>query len=85
METTKLLAGETNILSHGSIHSLAMDMGPAANERGRQTTSSLRRVNFFKVILVTCSRRMSKNRLKLGVLGSRNQVQTYYGHGSWCI
>jgi hypothetical protein len=51
METTKLLAGETNILSHGSTHSAAMDMGLVANERGRQTTYSIRRLYFLEVIL----------------------------------
>jgi hypothetical protein len=48
METTKLLAGETNILSHGSTHRNAMDMGLAANERARQIVYSIRRWNFFK-------------------------------------
>jgi hypothetical protein len=42
METTKLLGGETNILGHGSTHSNARHMGPTANERGRQTTYSIR-------------------------------------------
>jgi hypothetical protein len=85
METTKLLAGETNILSHGSTHSNAMDMGVAANERGRQTTYSIRRWNFSKVILGIWCGGMCKNRPKSEVFGPRIQVQTSYGHGSWCI
>jgi hypothetical protein len=85
METTKLLAGETNILSHGSTHSTAMDMGLAANERGRQTTYSIRTLYFLEVILGTWGGGMSKNRLKIKVLGPQIQVQTSYGHGGWCI
>jgi hypothetical protein len=53
METTKLLAGETNIMSHGSTHRNAMDMVPAANERARQTVYSIRRWDFFKGFLGT--------------------------------
>jgi hypothetical protein len=85
METTKLLGGETNILSHGSTHSNAMDMGLAANERGRQTTYSMRRMNFFTVILAIRCRGMCKNRPIFEVFGSRIQLQTCYGHGGWCI
>ena len=51
METTKLLAGETNILSHGSTHRLAMDMGVLPNDRGHQTAYTVKRLNFFMVIL----------------------------------
>jgi hypothetical protein len=82
METTKLQGGKTDILSHRSTHSNSMDMEPAANERGRQTTYSIRRGDFSKVILATCSRGMSKNRPKLGIFGSRLNAQVSYGHGS---
>jgi hypothetical protein len=57
-------------------------MEPVANERGRQTTYSIRRGDFSKVILATCSRGMSKNRPKLGIFGSRLNAQVSYGHGS---
>jgi hypothetical protein len=53
METTKLIAGETYIMSHGSTHRNAMDMGPAANERGCQTVYSIRRLDYLEVILTT--------------------------------
>ena len=56
METTKLLGGKTNILSHGSTHSNAIDMGPPANERGRQTTYTIRRLDYLEVILTTWCR-----------------------------
>jgi hypothetical protein len=68
METTKLLAGKTNILGHGSTHSNARHMGPTAHERRRQTTYTIRTLYFFKVILTTCSRRISKNRPICGLV-----------------
>jgi hypothetical protein len=82
METTKLLAGETNILSHGSTHRPAMDMGLAANERGRQITYSIRTLCFSKVILVTYGGRMCKNRPKFEVFQPRIHTQQCYGHGT---
>jgi hypothetical protein len=39
-----------DISAHGSTHRPAMDMGVAANERGRQTTYSIRRWTFLNVI-----------------------------------
>jgi hypothetical protein len=39
-----------DISAHGSTHRLAMDMGVAANERGRQTTYTVKRGTFLKVI-----------------------------------
>jgi hypothetical protein len=85
METTKLLAGETNILSHGSTHRQDRDMGPPANERARQTTYTVKRLNFSNVILVTLCKGKWGNRPIFGVFGSRIQLQTCYGHGGWCI
>src|SRR5436305_15041462 len=57
-ETTKLQGGKTDIMSHGCTHRNAMDMGPMANERAQQTTYSIRRLNFFKVILAIRCRGM---------------------------
>jgi hypothetical protein len=85
METTKLLAGETNILSHGSTQGNAMDMGVAANERAHQTAYTMKRLNFFKRFLVTLCRGMCKNRPFLVVFGSQIQLQTRYGQAGWCI
>ena len=47
------LAPELTLESHESTHRHAMDMGPAANERGRQTVYSIRRWNFLKGFLAT--------------------------------
>ena len=80
METTKLLAGETNILSHGSTHGNAMDMGPVANERGRQITYSIRRLDYLEVILGTWGGGMSKNRPKMEDFQLQNHPQTCYRH-----
>jgi hypothetical protein len=85
METTKLQGGKSRILSHGSTHSNAMDMGLGANERGRQTTYSIRTLYFLEVILATCGGRMCKNRPKMGLLQPQIQVQASYRHGGWCI
>ena len=56
-ETTKLaksrLAPEPTLSSHRSTHRNARDTGPPANERARQTVSSIRRWNFFTGFLVT--------------------------------
>jgi hypothetical protein len=52
-ETTKLQGGKSRILSHGSTHGKAIDMGAAANERARQTMYSIRRWNFFTRLLAT--------------------------------
>ena len=84
-ETTKLVGGKSRIMSHGSMQRIARDMGVAANERTRQTTYSVKRLNFFKVILATWGGGMSKNWPIFEVLGPRSQVQTSYGHGGWCI
>jgi hypothetical protein len=47
------LALEPTLESHGSTHSNAMDMGPTANDRARQTVSSIRRWVFLKGFLGT--------------------------------
>jgi hypothetical protein len=39
-----------DISGHGSTHRLAMDMGVLPNERGHQTTYTIRRWSFLKVI-----------------------------------
>jgi hypothetical protein len=39
-----------DISAHGSTHRLAMDMGVAANERGRQTTYIIKRRTSLEVI-----------------------------------
>jgi hypothetical protein len=61
---------------------LAMDTGVGASERGRETAYSMRRLNFFKVILAIRCRGMCKNRPIFEVFGSRINTQTCYGHGS---
>ena len=85
METTKLLAGETNIVSHESTQGNAMDMGPTANERGRQTAYTVKRLNFFMVILVILCRGNWGNRPIFEVFGSRINGETCYGHGSGTV
>jgi hypothetical protein len=40
-------------MSHGSTHRNAMDMGVAANERGHQTTYTIRGLDYFEVFLIT--------------------------------
>jgi hypothetical protein len=82
METTKLLGGETDILSHGSTHRLAMDMGPTANERARHTAYTVKRLNIFKVSLATWCRGKWGNRPILGVFCSRINGEKCYGHGT---
>jgi hypothetical protein len=85
METTKLQGGKTNILSHGSSHILAMDMGVGAYERRSYSLLSIRRLNFFMVILAIRCRGMCKNGPKIKGLGPRIQLQTSYAHGGGCI
>ena len=85
METMKLQGGKPNILGHGSTHRNAMDMGPAANERGRQTTYSIRTLYYLEVILGTWGGGMSKNRRKGEVSGPRIHPQARYGHGGCCM
>jgi hypothetical protein len=80
-ETTKLQSGKSRILSHGSTHRHAIDMRLTANERAHQTIYSIRRLNFFKVILAIRYKGMCKNRPIFQVFGSRIQLQTCYGHG----
>jgi hypothetical protein len=52
-ETTKLQGGKSRILSHGSTQCNAMDMGVVPSERARQTTYTVKRLNFRVVILAT--------------------------------
>jgi hypothetical protein len=74
METTKLLGGETNILNHGSTQRNAMDMGVVANKRACQTAYTVKRLNFFKVILATWCRGQWGNRPIFEVLQPQNQL-----------
>ena len=46
----------SDISAHGSTHSNAIDMRLAANERGRQTTYSIRTLDVLKVMLASCYR-----------------------------
>jgi hypothetical protein len=39
--------------SHRSTHRVGMDMGLLPNERAHQTTSTVKRLNFFEMILAT--------------------------------
>jgi hypothetical protein len=59
-----------------------MDMGPVADERGRQTTYSIRRWIFFKGFLVTFGRGNCGNGAILEVFGSQINGERRYGHGS---
>ena len=52
-ETTKLQGGKSDIMSHDATHRQAMDMGPPAYERARQTAYTVKRLNFFNGFLVT--------------------------------
>jgi hypothetical protein len=69
-------------LAHASTHRNCMDMGPTANERGRQTTSSIRTLYFLEVILGTWGGGMCENRPILEVFGSQINRETCYGHGT---
>ena len=69
------LALELTLGSHGSTHRLAMAMGPAANERARQTVSSIRRLIFFKRFLVT---------LVQGERCSQTRISRFLGFGELC-
>ena len=61
--------------SHRSTHSNAMDMGLAANERARQTVSSIRRLIFFKGFLGT---------LVQGERCSHTGISRFLGFGELC-
>jgi hypothetical protein len=52
----KFQGAESHILSHDSTHRWAMDKRMAPNERGGQTTSCIKRLDFFEEILVTFGR-----------------------------
>ena len=69
-ETTKLLAGKSHIMSHDATHSHARDMGPTAYERACQTAYTVKRLNFFMVILATFGRGNWGNRPIFEVFGS---------------
>ena len=69
------LALELTLGSHGSTHRLDKDMGPAANERARQTVSSIRRLTFFKRFLVTSVQ---------GERGSHTGISRFLGLGELC-
>jgi hypothetical protein len=69
-------------MSHGSTHRHAMDMGSMANERARQTAYTVKRLNFFEVILATLCRGKWGNRPILEGFGSRINGETCYGHGT---
>jgi hypothetical protein len=59
-----------------------MDMGAPANERARQTTYTVKRLNFLNVILTTLCRGKWGNWPILECFGSRINGETCYGHGS---
>src|SRR6202035_3844870 len=60
---------------HRSTHRNARDMGPPANERARQTVSSIRRLIFFKRFLVTSVQ---------GERGSQTGISRFLGFGELC-
>jgi hypothetical protein len=73
------------ICAHRSRYRRAMDMGPPANERGRQTTYTIRRLDYLEIILGTWCRKMSKNVENQTHLRPRIQIQTRYEDGSGCM
>jgi hypothetical protein len=59
-----------------------MDMGVLQDERGCQTASTVKRLNFFKGFLGTLCRGKLGNWPIFVVFGSRMNGETCYGHGS---
>jgi hypothetical protein len=74
-----------DICAHGSTHRPAMDMGVAANERGHQTTYSIRRWTFSNVILATLCKPIVQNFENLTHFWLRIQIQTRYGKMDVCM
>jgi hypothetical protein len=69
------LALELILSGNGSTHRHAMDMGPMANERARQTVYSIRRWLFFKGFLVTSVQ---------GERCSHTGISRFLGFGELC-
>jgi hypothetical protein len=87
-ETTKLQGGKSRILSHGSTHRPAMDMGPRANERACQTMYSIRWTIFFNGILAIWCRGLGISPHKFrdfwvwgNYMYPQVQPPAIYGHG----
>jgi hypothetical protein len=79
------MSQKSDISGYGSSYRSVMDMGPTANERGGQTTSTIRRWSSFKGFLGTTGGGMYKKLENVRHMWPQIQTQTRYGNGSWCI